>query len=234
MFSIHGFREQWELMPTALSLETVMRELGEEDPKKLSNLTGLSLPQIERCKKLLQFPKHFQDMSLDLDPRTRVPSNFWIEVLPVIELVRVHLPELTERLTRNGVTQKLVDKYRAKRIKSVIHFRRVVEAFEFTDSPEKKAVLVDTLRRYVLDLQLETREAFDEFVVDNRRVQNAIAACQTFLGDLRKYKLQFVTDKDELISSLKQVSDYISYLQERLTGNDPPPTPEGPEEDEGR
>ena len=31
MFSIHNFRESWELMPTALSLKIVMDELGEED-----------------------------------------------------------------------------------------------------------------------------------------------------------------------------------------------------------
>ena len=42
MFSIHNFRQAWELMPTALSLKIVMHELGEEDDKTLSKLTGLS------------------------------------------------------------------------------------------------------------------------------------------------------------------------------------------------
>src|SRR5881396_1867283 len=79
MFSIHNFREPWELMPTALSLRLVMDALGEEDHKKLSRLTGLSEPQIERCKLLLLFPERFQQLSLDPDPKTRIPSNFWIE-----------------------------------------------------------------------------------------------------------------------------------------------------------
>ena len=55
MFSIHNFREQWELMPTAISLQTVIDELKEDDNKKLSKLTGLSETQIERCKILLSF-----------------------------------------------------------------------------------------------------------------------------------------------------------------------------------
>src|SRR5439155_6405009 len=94
MFSIHNFREQWELMPTALSLQTVMKELGEEDNKKLEKLRGLSEPQIERCKKLLAFPKKFQDLSLDPDSKTSIPSNFWIEALPVLDLCGEALPDL--------------------------------------------------------------------------------------------------------------------------------------------
>ena len=65
MFSIHNIREAWELMPTALSLKIVMEELETEDNRALSKLTGLSEPQIERCKKLLAFPEHFQKLSLN-------------------------------------------------------------------------------------------------------------------------------------------------------------------------
>src|SRR5438034_3186068 len=75
MFSIHNFREAWELMPTALGLKVVMEELDETDNRALSKLTGLSDAQIERCKKLLAFPERFQEMSLDPDPKTRIPSN---------------------------------------------------------------------------------------------------------------------------------------------------------------
>ena len=56
MFSIHNIREAWELMPTALGLQEVMKELGQADNKKLAKLTGLSEPQIERCRTLLAFP----------------------------------------------------------------------------------------------------------------------------------------------------------------------------------
>jgi len=231
MFSIHGFREAWELMPTALSLETVMRDLGERDNQKLVNLTGLSEPQIERCKKLLKFPKKFQDLSLDPDPKTRIPSNFWIEALPLLELCEKILPDLDAKLGRDGITQKLVDKYRAGAIKSVIHFRRVMEAYEFAEGGRKKVVL-DRIRSYILQTGLETRKAFDEFVMDNRRVQNAIAACTNFVDDLRRYKLRYVADKDELFEALSKVRSYVDYLMERLKGSDPPaPMDETPEKD---
>ncbi|MGA9307886.1 MAG: ParB N-terminal domain-containing protein [Candidatus Sulfotelmatobacter sp.] len=230
MFSIHGFREQWELMPTALSLEIVMRELGETDNHKLVNLTGLSEPQIERCKKLLKFDKEFQDLSLDPDPKTRIPSNFWIEALPLIDLSEKIIPDLYEKLGRNGIIRKLVDKYRAGAIKSVIHFRRVMEAYEFAEGARKR-VVVDRIKRYILNTEVETREAFDEFVMENRRVQNAINACQGFIHDLKRFKLRYVADKDDLSDALVKVRTYVDYLIERLKGSDPPPLDESPGED---
>src|SRR5690242_5148426 len=65
MFNIHNLRQPWELMPTALGLQIVMRDLGETDTKKLSNLTGLSQPQVERCKILMDVAEEFRKMSLD-------------------------------------------------------------------------------------------------------------------------------------------------------------------------
>ncbi len=45
MFSIHNFREQWELMPTALGLKVVMEKLETTDSKELNKLTRLSDPE---------------------------------------------------------------------------------------------------------------------------------------------------------------------------------------------
>ncbi len=232
MFSIHNFRETWELMPTALSLQIVMEKLGEKDNNKLEKLTGLSGAQIERCKKLLEFPKKFQDLSLDPDPQTRIPSNFWIEALPVLDLSKDKLPELYGQLGRNGITQKLVDKYREGQIKSVIHFRRIMEAYEFAEGTPRQDAVVNMLRRYILDAKLETRKAFDQFVQEDRKVQNAIRSCREFVAELKRYKLQYTSEKDELVEVLTDVANYVSYLLEKLKGSDPPPPPKAPEEDD--
>ena len=128
MFSIHNVRESWDLMPTALNLKVVMEELGEHDHKVLWNLTGLSDPQIERCKKLLTFPERFQELSLDPNPKPRIPSTFWIEALPVIGLAIDTVPTIS-KLGRDKATDNLVEKYRDRKIKSVIHFRRIMKSY---------------------------------------------------------------------------------------------------------
>jgi ParB family transcriptional regulator, chromosome partitioning protein len=219
MFSIHNFREQWELMPTALALKTIMDTLGETDNAAITKLTGLSDPQIERCKLLLEFEPKYQNLSLDPDPKTRIPSNFWIELKPVLDLALTNVLDLRKKLGREGVIDRLVEKYRARRIRSVIHFRRIMEAWEVED--DKKAVL-RTLEEYITDIELETRDAFDRFILDDRRMRGAVEACDRLLRDLEKAKLDYTLDRDDLRQSLERVRDYVEQLLVKLEGEDPP------------
>ena len=53
MFQIHKLRKDWELMPTALKLGVLMREMQENRDKVLEELTGLDTAVVTRCKKLL-------------------------------------------------------------------------------------------------------------------------------------------------------------------------------------
>jgi hypothetical protein len=230
MFSIHNYRDGWELMPTARSLKFVMETIGEDNTKILSKFTGLSDPQIERCKKLLSFPDRFQELSLDPDPKTRVPSNFWIEALPVINLA-VELVPTIQQLGRDRATDKLVEKYRARKIKSVIHFRRIMESYELSeDDPQTRAQVIRRVEAFFLDPRVETREAFDEFVVGKKRVQNALAACEGFLSQLQRFKLTYTTDEEErkdLRKALREVQAYCGSLEEALRGGDDPEVPQG-------
>jgi len=228
MFSIHNFREAWELMPTALGLKIVMDELGEEDTKALVKLTGLSEPQIERCKKLLSVHDDFQQMWLDPDPKTRIPSNFWIEALPVLDLATSEIPTI-KKLGNYKATQKLVEKYRDRKIKSVIHFRRIMEAYDLSeDDTAQRTKLMRTLEQFFLDPKIETRAAFDGFVVDKKRVINALSACEGFIEQLQKFKLKYTTDEEErknLRKALRQVRDYCKSLEQALLGSDDPDVP---------
>jgi ParB family chromosome partitioning protein len=228
MFSIHELRESWELMPTALSLKIVMQELEERDNKALSKLTGLSEPQIERCKTLLTFPERFQKMSLDPDPAIRVPSNFWIEASPVLDVATSDVPSL-KQLGRDRATDKLVEKYRARKIKSVIHFRRIMESYELSEGePDIRAAVLRRVEEFFLNPALETRAAFDEFVVEKKRVQTAVAACEEFMQQLRKLKLRYTADEGErriLRDALRQVREYCKSLEQALRGSDDPETP---------
>ena len=229
MFSIHNFREQWELMPTALGLKIVMGELGETDNKALNKLTGLSEPQIERCKKLLTFPERFQELSLDPNPATRIPSNFWIEALPVLDLAVDNIPTI-KKLGRDRATDKLVEKYRDKRIKSVIHFRRIMESLALNeDDPATYAQVVRSIEEFFLNPKTEIRATFDGYIGDKKRVQSALSACEEFLASLQRFKLTFTSDDDERASlrkALRDVRAYCRSLEQALRGSDDPDIPQ--------
>jgi ParB/RepB/Spo0J family partition protein len=221
MFSIHNFREPWELMPTALGLKRVMEVLGENDNAALTKLTGLSDPQIERCKVLLEFESKYQDLSLDPDPKTRIPSNFWIELKPVLDLALAEIPAIRNNFGREGLIDRFVEKYRAKRIKSVIHFRRIMEAYEVQ---EDKAAVLRELQNYIENINLETRAAFDHFILDDRRMRSSIEACDRLLSDLERAKLDYYTlDREDLRLALGRVKEYVARLLTKLEGDDPPP-----------
>lgn len=225
MFNIHQFRQQWELMPTAIALSSVIDELGIDGDRELGELTGLSEPQIERCKLILSFPDRFQQMSLDPDSKTRIPSNFWVELHPVLELTEKVLPDLMDQLGRDGVTEVMLQKYRTKRLRSVIHFRRIREAHEVhMDDDEQMDAFRDQLREYILTVDSETRAAFDRFIVDNRRVTQATQAADQFMKQLQRAKISHAIDqKEELTLKLMEVMGYLQRLLSILEGDDAPP-----------
>ncbi len=53
-------------------------------------------------------------MSLDPDPKKRIPSNVWIEAAPVIDLCIAEIPSLA-KLGRDTIAEMLVEKYRSGR-----------------------------------------------------------------------------------------------------------------------
>lgn len=224
MFNIHQFREQWELMPTALALRSVIAQIDSDDTDELTELTGLSDRQVERCKTILSFSKRHQNMSMESDPRKRIPSNFWVELSPVLDLTIQLLPDLVAEEGRDSIIDLLVDKYRRKRIRSVVHFRRILEAYDVhEDSGEDVAAVGDRLRAYILDPDLETRQAFDGFILDTRRVQKASDAADKFLREVQRAKIDHtVDDTKELIRKLRGVLMFVEDLLEKLEGDNPP------------
>lgn len=122
MFQIHKLRKDWELMPTALKLELLMRELREKNDKRLAELTGLDEAVVVRCKKLLSYNKHYQDMMLDADPNKRVKADFFIELYAVRNDREVRK---FDWFHKDRFTDDMLRKVEAKGIKAVTDFRIV-------------------------------------------------------------------------------------------------------------
>ena len=82
---------------------------------------------------------------------------------------------------------------------------------------------VDRLREYVLDPDLETRAAFDGFILETRRVTKAVDASKAFIRAMNAAKLTYATEgREELIANLRKVLGYVQDLLGRLEGEDPP------------
>lgn len=123
MFQIHNKRQDWELMPSALKLEILMKETGERNEKRLAVVTGLTASTVSRCKKLLSYAREYQDLMLDSNPSKRVKADFFILLHSV----------LTDRLVRkmtwfskDEFIDRMLFKYQERKgIKAVTDFRLI-------------------------------------------------------------------------------------------------------------
>lgn len=124
MFQIHKLRADWELMPTALKVELLIKETGERNDGRLAELTGLDVAVVTRCKKLISYDRTFQDLMLDPDPDKRIKADFFIELYPVLHDREV---EKFKWFSRNKFIRQMLDKYlkEPRTIKAVTDFRLI-------------------------------------------------------------------------------------------------------------
>jgi ParB family chromosome partitioning protein len=122
MFQIHKLRLDWELMPTALKLELLMEKLKDKSERRLAEMTGLDEAVVVRCKKLLSYPKHYQDQMLDADPEKRVKADFFIELYPVRTDRFVNK---FDWFSKDRFTDAMLKKHESRALKAVTEFRIV-------------------------------------------------------------------------------------------------------------
>jgi hypothetical protein len=104
-----------------------------------------------------------------------------------------------------------------------------MESYEVTEEDKvANAKVVRRIEQFFLNPRIETREAFDEFIVDKKRVQSALSACETFTNQLKKFKLKYTADDEErenLRRALSEVRSYCESLEDALKGSDDPEVP---------
>lgn len=148
MFQIHKLRQDWELMPTALKLEVLMKEMKERNNKKLASWTGLDQSVVMRCKKLLSFPKKYQDKMLDPDPNNRVKADFFIELYAVSN---DRFVSKQRWYSKNYFTDRMLEKYQRGQgaIKAVTDFRIVKQHITNACKFKKESLLSKRLKEFV-------------------------------------------------------------------------------------
>jgi hypothetical protein len=220
MFHVHNLREQWDLMPTALSLRILMKELKVEDDSKLAELTQLSEPNVKRCKVLLSFPERYQQMMLDADPRRRLKANLFIEMYPVLDFYGEIRKELSQRRTRDQLTDLFIQKYRDGAIASVIHFRKILEARDILGETERQDEIIRAADRLVTDKKSTIKTLFDPLTAEERQVNDATELCRDFVKTLRGLKVRHATKRKALVQALKIVRSEINQLLDSLSGEE--------------
>jgi len=148
MFQIHKLRLDWELMPTALKLELLMQKVKDRSERRVAALTGLDQAVVVRCKKLLSFPRRYQELMLDADPEKRIKADFFIELYPILH------DRLTARFDwfkPNAFTDAMLEKHESRALKAVTEFRFVKQQLNNSVKANRIGLMSRRLREFADD-----------------------------------------------------------------------------------
>lgn len=206
MFQIHKLRQDWELMPTALKLQVLMDALKEMRDRQLAELTALDQAVVVRCKKLLSYPKKYQELMLDPDPEKRIKADFFIELHVVLKDRRVRrMPWFS----RNRFTTQMLKRYTGGRLKSVTDFRKVKQYITNAAKAGKVAAITQRLRKFAEDPDVPLDHLAIPAATVTARVREVTTVVAKLEQILRTIDVNNYYAEEELWSRLERLAELI-------------------------
>jgi ParB family transcriptional regulator, chromosome partitioning protein len=213
MFNIHKLRVDWELMPTALSLQKLIDLTGETRVSELARITGLSPSMIRKCLQLLSFPLKHQELVLN----HKIKDNLLLEIHPVLRSLEKQLPELIQERGRESIVDSIIDKEMAGNIKTVVELRDLSKTIDATKRGAPKAAIQRIVTR-VLDEPEFTVEAAYSRVRSLYDVQHLTMQFGRLADEITSFNPRDVDEDslERLAKNLDKLKKQLVRLEERL------------------
>jgi len=208
MFNIHKIREDWELMPTALKLEVIMRETKRSSYSELVEITNLPLATVKRCKILLSYSKNYQDLMLTKDPKDRINTDFFIELSQVLNLIEKNLERVSSAFTRDKIISIFLRKYSLGSFTNVIHFRKIADLIRSI----KKGIPKKDVEDKIIEFLSNEKSTFDEISNVQEEFSQKISLKKNFekLGDrIDNIQVDSIKKDSDLLDSLLKLKKII-------------------------
>lgn len=212
MFHIHNVREGWQLMPTALKLQTLMEKLGETNERALAELTKLSISQVRRCKILLTYPKSIQNMML-APASERMKADFFIE------LQRIRGPALSEKFPpwkqrgdRNA-TLAVLDKYERGVIRAVTEFRHLAEIYRASVRLDVEDEFMERLELFLEQPDMSIEDVEVPGATFAREAKEIRRSASRLFNQIVDLDLELISADTEAVDMLKAL---LRLLEEKL------------------
>jgi hypothetical protein len=195
MFQIHKLRKDWELMPTALKLGVLMTELKEGGDRELSDLTGLDVAVVSRCKKLLSYESQYQDTMLDPEPDRRLKADLFIEMYPIVTDRSVRAAAWYDR---SSMIDAFIRKHQEKKsgFQSVTDFRKIKSYLTAARKTDQVESVVEKIGKFLSD----DRILIEDLQVDEARIHGDAVA--------------FVRKVDRIVAEIEEIDPDIFAAEE--------------------
>lgn len=222
MFNIHALREPWELMPTALKLEVLIRTIKQETGKKrigvkfLSEITGLSPAILRRCQILLSLPKQYQDLILARDEQ-RLKTDFFIELLPAINKIEKTFPKIAADHPRNDILDRFITKYRDRVITDVVDFRKIPSFINSVKKGVPKDLVEHSIRRMIEEPKAPIEDLYPPSAQVILKLNELNKLAENIITQIRQFKtkdpLEFQSFTEILHRLVREINKEITRRQ---------------------
>ena len=209
MFQIHKLREDWELMPTALKLELLIKKTGDSNNKSLAALTGLDEAVVVRCKKLLSYEKKYQEMMLDPDPEKRTKADFFIELHPVRHDRNVSRFEWFKPVR---FTDQMIAKMEAKGLKAVTDFRLVKQHINNAVKAGHTDVISNRLKAFADDPKATVETLAVDAAESHKLAREVTKDVIRLLGQLDEIDVELMYGEKEMWDSMEMLMERIRTI----------------------
>lgn len=226
MFNIHKVHKDWELVPTALKLEILIRLLPKgTKTKEISTLTGMTTTRVTHCLRILKFDKKYLDLSIIKDPKRRIRGEFLAQLEEALEkLDKQDLKEIG--YTRNQIIDIMIDKYHEKQFVNLIKefrtLRKVLAArdkgidrthihAQITEYLKSKPI-VDKKTGHVKSKALSVDDLYERTSFNIDAEEQILKAAEKLENILFKFDLSQVKDKRKVKASLRKLKEVIEEI----------------------
>jgi ParB family transcriptional regulator, chromosome partitioning protein len=223
MYNIHALREQWDYFTIAASLKRIIDLFEEENnyspnERELSDLTGLTVGAIRRCRLIMELPERFKDALLvELDkPKSqqKLSEDFFIEMERALKTVVRRLPEYEQQT--DHIRDVLIHKFQSGTITAVTDFRQLskiataIEGLGVAHRTAKRALdrVFDPSQRYGIKEAYKQTVEFEYF---ERRATREVEHLSEFIETVVEEERASELD-DDTVNSLRALYQRLQQL----------------------
>jgi ParB family transcriptional regulator, chromosome partitioning protein len=179
--------------------------LDERADGTIAELTGLDQAVVQRCKKLLDFPRKYQDMMLYEDPDSRVKADFFIELYAVRNDRFVNSLKWFDR---DKFTDAMLKRYLHGKLKAVTDFRIMKQHIANAKKAGKEGEVGRRLKAFTEDENL----TLDSLQVDATAILEAAALqkrADKFRSELAEIDVDGCLGEEDFWTSLESLLETI-------------------------
>ena len=205
MFNIHNVRTGWELVPTAYSLELLIKLLENEGKKttnaELSKLTGMSAVRIGECKRILKYKK-YHHLSLSKDPEKRIGGDFFSQMDLALDKLK-KFPEITHIYSEKKLVEIIIEKKLDGTIENMLDdFRMLKRILSSETKGIQRQRIVENVQKYFKSKPMKNNKGKSNPAISMKEIYDRTASA-----------IFTETEIIKIAKNLKQLLQKIEYSE---------------------